>query len=246
MVKTIFLLKKKPGMPREDFVKYYETNHARLGEKYVPNAALYVRRYLNPLPELFTGAVEEAEFDVLTEIWYRDMDAYREALAGLGKPEVVEEISIDEENLFDRPKNQNFIAKEFFSTLPWMAGRDPEKDTGLKALFFLKRKPGMTLGAFVEYYESNHRRLAEKHLVNATLYARRYLYPVPELFTGTTEESEFDVITEIWFRNVDEYKEAMAKMAGPEAAAEIVPDEENLFLRGKNRNFIVDEWYSKR
>ena len=33
MVKLVFMLKRKPGMSREDFLRYYEQHHARLGEK---------------------------------------------------------------------------------------------------------------------------------------------------------------------------------------------------------------------
>ena len=44
MIKMVFMLKRRPGMSRADFIQYYESHHARLGEKYVPNAVRYVRR----------------------------------------------------------------------------------------------------------------------------------------------------------------------------------------------------------
>ena len=66
MIKMIFMLKRRPGMSREEFVRYYESTHAKLGEKHVRNAARYVRRYLKGLPEPFTGTVREPDYDVIT------------------------------------------------------------------------------------------------------------------------------------------------------------------------------------
>lgn len=57
MIKLVYMLKRHPALTREEFKALYEGRHARLGEKHATRAARYVRRYLQPVPELFTGAV---------------------------------------------------------------------------------------------------------------------------------------------------------------------------------------------
>jgi hypothetical protein len=117
----IFMLKKRPGMSREEFVRYYESTHAKLGEKHVVNAARYVRRYLKGLPEPFTGTVREPDYDVITELWFDDQAAMDVAMSHLLEAEVAQEITRDEENLFDRSRNRVYLVEEVDSTMP--AGR---------------------------------------------------------------------------------------------------------------------------
>lgn len=111
----------------------------------------------------------------------------------------------------------------------------------IKMIVLLKRKAGLTREQFIARYEGGHAKLAEKHLTNAVRYVRRYLEPMPELFTGDTIEPEHDVITEVWFENQEQYEIAMKRLAQPEVVAEIVADEETLFERDKHRVFMVDE-----
>ena len=113
MVKLLTLLKRKPGMTMEEFMHHYETRHRVIGEKVLkPYACRYVRRYLQPVPHVVTGEVEESEHDVVMEIWFEDqarMDAFAAAAA---EPAMWQEIVEDEERLFDRPKMRQFILTE--------------------------------------------------------------------------------------------------------------------------------------
>jgi len=98
-----------------------------------------------------------------------------------------------------------------------------------KVLIFLKRRPGMSLDAFREYYENTHSKLAMKYMRGARRYVRRYVQPVPN------DELSFDVITELWYDD-----RAMAeRVAGfgsrGELPAEIIADEERVFDRSKTR-----------
>ncbi|MES2493759.1 MAG: EthD domain-containing protein [Pseudomonadota bacterium] len=112
MIKMVFLLKRKAGMSREEFIRKYESGHAKLGEKHVPDAAHYVRRYLMPVPELFTGSAPEPEYDVITELWFDTREQYDLAMARLARPDVVAEIVADEETIFDRSKHRVFLVEE--------------------------------------------------------------------------------------------------------------------------------------
>lgn len=117
MIKMLFFLKRAPGLSREEFKATYEARHARLGERHAPSAARYVRRYLEPVPELFTGEAAEPEHDVVTELWFADRTAYEAAMESLARPEVVAEIVADEETLFDRGRHRVFMVEEHDSAM---------------------------------------------------------------------------------------------------------------------------------
>ncbi len=116
VVKLVFMLKRKPGMSRADFIQYYETHHRLLGEKYVPNAIRYVRRYLEPVPGPWSSPADE--FDVLTELWFANQQEADKAMKHLSEPAIQEEIAQDEARLFDRPRSRMYIVKEIESTIP--------------------------------------------------------------------------------------------------------------------------------
>ncbi len=111
-----------------------------------------------------------------------------------------------------------------------------------KMIGLLKRRPGMTVEEFREYYETKHRVIGEKYLKgHASRYMRRFLTPIANSITGNLPESEYDVVLEIWYPDREAY-EANNKLLGqPDVAAEIAEDEEQLFDRPRNRFFFVDE-----
>ncbi len=99
MFKAFVLLKRKSGMSVEDFRSYYESTHAPLGQRVLPNARKYVRHYLNPFGD---DGPDDLPYDVITEIWFDDRAGFEEAMAHISDPETARIIGEDEENLFDR------------------------------------------------------------------------------------------------------------------------------------------------
>lgn len=115
----------------------------------------------------------------------------------------------------------------------------------IKMITLLKRRPGMSMDEFIDYYEANHRVIGEKYLRGyATRYVRRYLDPIADPATGESHEPDYDVLMEIWFPDQAAFDAAMAGVTQPEAAAEIAEDEEKLFDRAKMRTFTVREYES--
>ena len=111
-----------------------------------------------------------------------------------------------------------------------------------KVIGLLKRRPGMTVDAFREYYETHHRVIGEKYLKDyASKYMRRFLTPYPNPITGEAVEAEYDVVMEIWYPDRAAYDACNALLGSPEVAAEIAEDEEQLFNRSRNRFFFVEE-----
>lgn len=97
-------------MSREAFVERYDRVHRLLGEKHVPTAIRYARRFLSPVQSIFTEA--ESGFDVLTELWFNDEAAMEAALLHLREPEIAAEIAADEELQFDRSVTRVYVVRE--------------------------------------------------------------------------------------------------------------------------------------
>lgn len=114
----------------------------------------------------------------------------------------------------------------------------PEKT--YKILLLMKRRPGMSMAEFREYYETRHAPLAEKYGSGNNRYIRRFLEPQPHPETGVNE-LPFDVITELWYRDEAEYKATLNYLTTSLMPDEIVADEKNLFDRASFRIVTVEE-----
>ena len=115
----------------------------------------------------------------------------------------------------------------------------------IKVVTLLTRKPGMSREAFIEHYETHHRKIGEKYLSGfAVKYQRRYLQSA-----GFREHEgdalPFDVLMEIWYPDQDTLDAALAVLSTDEAQAEIIADEERLFDRDLIRSYTVEEYESE-
>ena len=118
MLKMLVMLKRRAGMSREEFMAYYESTHAKLGEKYMHgNAVRYIRRYLTPVPNPASDETPEAEYDVVTEVWFKDVDQWHSMMRTLSDPKMVELITEDEKRLFDRTRIQAYTVAEVESKI---------------------------------------------------------------------------------------------------------------------------------
>ena len=110
-----------------------------------------------------------------------------------------------------------------------------------KILLFLKRRPGMTLEAFRDYYENHHAPLCAKYSSGLVRYVRRYLEPHPNPDTGASEELPFDVITELWFDDARAFHGTVRHLSTAVMPDEVVEDEKRLFDRARTRMATVVE-----
>jgi uncharacterized protein (TIGR02118 family) len=110
-----------------------------------------------------------------------------------------------------------------------------------KILLFMKRRPGMTLEAFKDYYENHHAPLAAKFSSGIKRYVRRYVTPHPNPETGASSELQFDVITELWFDDEKVFRGTVKYLSTSIMPDEIVADERNLFDRPTIRMATVVE-----
>ena len=115
----------------------------------------------------------------------------------------------------------------------------------IKVVTLLTRKPGMSREAFIEHYETHHRKIGEKYLGGfATKYQRRYLQSAG-VSGQEEEEPPFDVLMEIWYPDQGMLNAALAVLSTDEAQAEITADEERLFDRALIRSYTVEEYESE-
>jgi EthD domain len=109
-----------------------------------------------------------------------------------------------------------------------------------KVLIFLKRRPGMSLEAFRDYYENVHAKLGEKYAAGMRRYVRRYVQPL-QAGAGTPAEMSFDVITELWFDDRSVFEKVAQFAPRGELPEDVLADEERLFDRSKTRYATVIE-----
>ena len=104
-------------MSMQAFEDYYENHHVPLALKYSSGINRYFRRYLSPQPNPDTGASDELQFDVITELWFDDEATFRGTVQYLSTSIMPDEIVEDEKRLFDRPKLRMATIVERESTL---------------------------------------------------------------------------------------------------------------------------------
>jgi uncharacterized protein (TIGR02118 family) len=104
--KILMFMKRRPGMSFEAFQDYYENHHAPLCQKYASGISRYMRRFITPHPNPETGANEELQFDVITELWFEDEATFRGTVKYLATSIMPDEVVKDEKQLFDRSKTR--------------------------------------------------------------------------------------------------------------------------------------------
>lgn len=114
MIKSIAILKRKPGLSREEFIKHYEEVHAPLVLKHIPMLRRYVRNHVIPVSSPHNNS--EPDFDCITEFWVDDMEGSQEA-GDIWTSEAGRAIREDEETFLDRSKIITFLVEEKVSAI---------------------------------------------------------------------------------------------------------------------------------
>ncbi|MBM4463273.1 MAG: EthD family reductase [Chloroflexi bacterium] len=106
MIKAMALIKRKPTVSHEEFVRHYEEVHAPLALKLFPMIKKYVRNHVvAPL-----GA-PEPDFDCVTEFWF-DSPESAQAVVDIRMSDVGKPIRDDEETFMDMGKMISFLVDE--------------------------------------------------------------------------------------------------------------------------------------
>ncbi len=95
MIKYFFFITKKPEISSAGFRNYYETHHVPLIKRLLPMFANYERHFLDRDTGVETD-ISGLDFDVITEVWFADMQAYEAFLKKTSDPAIMDEIRADE------------------------------------------------------------------------------------------------------------------------------------------------------
>lgn len=118
MIKLVACFRFKPGMSREDGIRYYETRHVPLINEVLPlHFADYRRNYNVPNSMFFPEHMEGAPppppgFDMMTELWMEDQAQYDAMTAAMADPAVGPRVAADEANFLDRSSMMMFLVDE--------------------------------------------------------------------------------------------------------------------------------------
>ncbi len=110
-----------------------------------------------------------------------------------------------------------------------------------KVMVMIKRKSGLSMEDFIDYYESMHAPLGFSKVPNLKRYVRHFIRPYGNAVYGADTTSAYDVLTELWFDDEADFNRGMAYLTEPETAAIIAADEEKLFERSSIRFMVVED-----
>src|SRR3546814_3471773 len=68
-----------------------------------------------------------------------------------------------------------------------------------KAVCLIRRKPGLSMDAFIDRYENGHAVLCASLIPNMRRYVRRYVHVADVVLYDGAPALDFDVVTELWF-----------------------------------------------
>ena len=229
MIKIIGFMKKKDGLTLDEFSRYWQEQHAPLGFEVLPQdirITRYVQHYAVPME-----ALGEPLFDGVGEFCFEDMEMFQKWFAWFmsdgGQP-----LRDDEENFIDRSRLTVVIVEENVI----IPGDDARED-GIKLIAGVKRKTGLTLVEFREYWRDKHAPLALTVLPKAPS-VNRYVHNYGLALEGLGEPA-FDGIGEICFDDFDAFMNSTQWFLGD--GGQVLRDDEENFVDHTTRVAVIVE-----
>ncbi|KAJ9608021.1 hypothetical protein H2200_007009 [Cladophialophora chaetospira] len=121
------------------------------------------------------------------------------------------------------------------------------KSSVLKIVGLFKKKPGVSMEAFKDYYENKHIKLFDEHvaLPGVLRYSRRYLTQIDGMASPlATTTGGYDVIMEVWYKD-PELLESLKKNPNPDFTKMVVEDEEKFLDRSSMTMYLSEDCESK-
>jgi uncharacterized protein (TIGR02118 family) len=215
MVKVLTFIKRKSGMPVDDFQAYWRTQHPKVVTR-LPGIRRYVQSHV--LPESY--ARREPVYDGIAEVWADDTDAFRAMTKSPAHPDLI----ADEVQFIDRTQMGVIVTEEH------VANDGTPGAEALKGVEFFTKRADLSVEAFRHHWTTTHAALASKipgvqrYVISAT---RRSAYAA-----GRTPA--YDGAALMWFTSSDALKSAGAS---PEYQA-LIADRTN-FLAVVQPPFII-------
>jgi uncharacterized protein (TIGR02118 family) len=106
MIKVVLLVRRKPGISRAEFRRYYEDRHAPLAASQLRSCVRYVRNFV------IEDVVGEPDFDCVTEFWYNLDGPWREARDHIASEVGRQLLAQDEAQFMDRGSMRVVVVAE--------------------------------------------------------------------------------------------------------------------------------------
>jgi uncharacterized protein (TIGR02118 family) len=118
MIKLVFTLRRREGMTREDFQRYWREKHAPLVQQHA--ATLHIRRYVQV--HLHETALNEAVaaprgsqpqfYDGVAELWWDSLEDMAAVLSSEAAQAAAQELLEDEQRFIDLPRSPLWLGEE--------------------------------------------------------------------------------------------------------------------------------------
>ena len=103
MVKLVYCIHRKPGLSREEFIRYWADVHAPIGAR-IPGLRRLVHSYALAAP----GDSRAADFDGMAELWFDDLAA----IVAARRSAEWAASTADEANFVDLTRTAYFVSEE--------------------------------------------------------------------------------------------------------------------------------------
>jgi uncharacterized protein (TIGR02118 family) len=219
MVKVLTFLKRKGGMPLDEFQTYWRTRHPDVVTR-LPGIRRYVQSHV--LPSAY--AKGEPVHDGIAEVWADDTDALRAMTKSPAHPDLI----ADEAKFIDRARMGFIVTEEH-------TARDGAVDAdAVKAIEFFTRRPDLSVEAFQRHVREAHAPLATK-----VPGVKRYVVSLARASAyGAGRAPTYDGAAMMWFDSPD----ALRAAAGSAEYKALVADREH-FLGPGQPPFILTREY---
>jgi uncharacterized protein (TIGR02118 family) len=240
MIKLAVLLKRKLGMPFEDFDRYWDGPHGEMVIA-IPEFTRHVHKYSQShlIDPTYNGegmSWKRAAFDGIAEVWFASLAM----TTAFNEPRFVEAVGPDDEQFIDRTATSILVTREI-EKIPLNGSPT------VKLSVVIKRRPGMTFEDFDRYWKGPHADVVTS-VPEFTRHVRRYVqaHLVAE-YTGAGDASKlttqwgkaaFDGIAELWF---DSIAEMVAAFNEPKFVEKIAPDDEKFVDPAGTQLFTLTE-----
>jgi uncharacterized protein (TIGR02118 family) len=222
MIHQLIFAAPKPGMSEREFQRYWREKHAPIASK-IPQ----IKRYLVASRIPLNG--EKPIFSGVAEIW---LENEKEELESLQSKEFLQGARVDEPNW-----------AAFWQTVALdttahvlMEGEPLQKQSNLVKVFtLLKRKPGISLADFRQYWLETH-----GPLVSSLPGVRRYLQCHVNDGLYAIGESRFDGVEQVWF---DDTRSIEKMMDSPQYKEKVLPDLANFVELKYVFSLVADEYW---